>query len=110
MNLEISHESYENSLLVYLTGEVDAYTAPKLRDILIPLTEEKNKDIIIDLSNVEYIDSTGLGVFIGALKSSHNFDSHIKLRGLSKRVLRLFKITGLDEVLDIEESEREEAK
>ena len=110
MNLNIKHEKINEVLCVFLTGEVDAYTAPKLRETLIPLTEEKAVEIVIDLTGVDYIDSTGLGVFIGALKSSHNHSSSIKLRGLSKRVARLFKITGLDEVLEIEEEKGEEVR
>lgn len=104
----MKQEQMDNRLVIYLIGEIDTYTAPKLRETLIPLTEEQGKEIVIDLTEVNYIDSTGLGIFIGALKSSHNYHSHLKLQGLSNRVQRLFHITGLDEVIDIEK--REEAK
>lgn len=110
MKLEIRQEELDGVLHLFLVGEIDAFTAPKLREVLIPITEEKNKKIRINLDEVSYIDSTGLGVFIGALKSSHNHKSHIQLSGLSGRILRLFKITGLNEVIDIVENEREEAK
>lgn len=105
MDFAIHQEERDGILFLYLVGEIDAFTAPKLREVLVPVTEERNKQIIIDLTDVQYIDSTGLGVFIGALKSSHNYDSHIKLCGLSDRVLRLFKITGLDEVIEIIDKE-----
>ncbi|WP_078429412.1 STAS domain-containing protein [Alkalihalobacterium alkalinitrilicum] len=108
MNLEIRQETKGNMHLLRLSGEVDAFTAPKLREVLIPLTEESGMKIIVDLADVDYIDSTGLGIFIGALKSTHNYESHIQLQGLSSRLQRLFKITGLDEVIDIETQEKEE--
>ncbi|WP_209125114.1 STAS domain-containing protein [Alkalihalobacillus sp. BA299] len=108
MNLEIRQKTKGNVHLLYLSGEVDAFTAPKLREVLIPLTEESSMKVIVDLTDVDYIDSTGLGIFIGALKSTHNYNSHIQLQGLSNRLQRLFKITGLDEVIDIEDQEKEE--
>lgn len=111
MNLKINQtEKEDNIIYLTLSGEVDVYTASNLKETLIPLTEIKGKELIVDLSNVQYIDSTGLGIFIGALKSTHNFGSSIKLVGLTDRVRRLFKITGLDEVIDIAEDSREEAK
>lgn len=110
MKLEIRQKEMDEVLYLDLFGEIDVFTASDLREVLIPITEEKNKKIRINLEGVSYIDSTGLGVFIGALKSSHNYQSHIQLCGLSDRVMRLFKITGLDEVIDIVENEREEAK
>ncbi|WP_078551283.1 STAS domain-containing protein [Bacillus alkalicellulosilyticus] len=109
MNLEINQATTDEKVIVMLSGEVDAYTAPKLREVLIPLTEQSGNQVVINLANVSYIDSTGLGIFIGALKSSHTHQSKISLQGLTSRVERLFRITGLDEVIDIEDK-REEAK
>ncbi|MFB4165181.1 STAS domain-containing protein [Alteribacillus sp. JSM 102045] len=109
MNLDIRTEEKNGLNLLYVGGEVDAYTAPQLRDALLPLTENEGAKVIVDLSEVDYIDSTGLGIFIGALKSSNSNNSTLKLTGLNPRVKRLFSITGLDEVMDIDE-EREEAK
>ncbi len=110
MNLDIKETKDRQTFQLQLTGEIDAYTAPKLREVLIPLAEEQGNAVIVDLSNVNYIDSTGLGIFIGALKASHHYKSEIKLTGVTSRIRRLFTITGLDEVLDIENNETEEAK
>ncbi|RSL29157.1 anti-sigma factor antagonist [Salibacterium salarium] len=105
MNLDIQTEEKDDYTLVYVAGEVDAYTASQLRESLLPLTEKENGNVIVDLSSVDYIDSTGLGIFIGALKSSNSYNGTLKLIGLNTRVKRLFSITGLDEVMDIEEGE-----
>ncbi|WP_088105707.1 STAS domain-containing protein [Halalkalibacter urbisdiaboli] len=110
MNLEIRHEPEDGIDIVYLTGEIDAYTAPQLREALIPLAEKKGQVIVTDLTEVNYIDSTGLGIFIGVLKATHQHESSLKLKGLSERIKRLFSITGLDEVIEIEAGKREEAK
>lgn len=110
MNLEIKHRAEEERHYLFIDGEIDVYTAEKLKNALVPLTEIKGSEVIVDLSNVNYIDSTGLGIFIGALKSTNKYESHFKLTGMIERVRKLFQITGLDEVIDIEESAREEAK
>ncbi|WNF36932.1 STAS domain-containing protein [Bacillaceae bacterium IKA-2] len=110
MDLEINHIKKEGKQFIFLKGEIDVYTSVKLKEILIPLTDIAENEVIVDLAQVSYIDSTGLGIFIGALKSTHKNNSSLKLIGLVERVRRLFRITGLDEVIDIEESKREEAK
>lgn len=101
MNLEISIvEEVEKSKLI-VSGEIDAYTAPKLKEALLPLTKESGKTAEVDLNQVNYMDSTGLGVFISALKSTKEVGSHLRLINLQDRVLRLFNITGLDEIIEI---------
>ncbi|ADH98073.1 STAS domain-containing protein [Salisediminibacterium selenitireducens] len=109
MNLSVSVKEGETSNVAYVSGEVDVYTASKLKETLNPLAEQENKDLYVDLSNVEYIDSTGLGIFIGTLKLTEKSGSNLKLRGLNDRVLRLFEITGLNEVIEIDADKREEA-
>ncbi|SET79460.1 anti-sigma B factor antagonist [Oceanobacillus limi] len=106
MNLEINVTEHPDIILVQLSGEIDAYTAPQLKDKLIPLTNRKGVRIEVDLENVNYMDSTGLGVFISALKSSKENGSKITLFNLKDRVQRLFKITGLHQLIDINLDER----
>ncbi|WP_147804462.1 STAS domain-containing protein [Alkalicoccus halolimnae] len=109
MNLDIQITEDDNKSVAEVSGEVDVYTATKLKETLIPLAEKEDNQLIIDLTNVEYIDSTGLGIFIGALKAAEKSGSTLKLIGLNERVNRLFEITGLHEVIDIEPAKREEA-
>ena len=110
MNLSIKESRQGSAVYLYLTGEVDAYTAPRLREVLIPLAERPQEEIIVNLEGVSYIDSTGLGIFIGALKATHVNKSTMRLSGVTNRIRRLFTITGLDEVIDIEQDKKEEAK
>ena len=109
MNLEINVTEGEKQTLVSLSGEVDVYTASKLKETLNPLAEQDGQSLIVDLSNIDYIDSTGLGIFIGTLKITEKSNSELKLTGLNERVKRLFEITGLNEVIDINTEKREEA-
>ncbi len=85
-----------------LSGEIDAYTAPQLKEKLLPLTKTKGHQTVVDLKDVGYMDSTGLGIFISALKSTKENNSSIRLVNLQDRVSRVFNITGLDEVFTID--------
>ncbi|SFE78857.1 STAS domain-containing protein [Alteribacillus iranensis] len=110
MDLDIRKENKKDFSILYVGGEIDAYTAPQLKEELLPMTENEGDKILVDLKGVDYIDSTGLGIFIGALKSAKSHNSTIELTGLNSRVKRLFSITGLDEVINIDNEKREEAK
>ncbi|MEL3972881.1 anti-sigma factor antagonist [Rossellomorea oryzaecorticis] len=102
MNLSIDMQEKENELFVKVAGEIDAYTAPKLKETLHPSAEAENdKDIVVDLSEVSYMDSTGLGVFVGLFKTINARGGQLKLVGLSDRLQRLFDITGLGDIMNI---------
>ncbi|UOQ44344.1 STAS domain-containing protein [Halobacillus salinarum] len=106
MNLTIDVTNKENTAYVSLAGEVDAFTAPKLKEALLPLTKEDGQTVEVDLQEVNYMDSTGLGVFISALKSTKEHDTELKLVQMQERVYRLFKITGLTEIMNIDSTVR----
>ncbi|MEW9677883.1 STAS domain-containing protein [Lentibacillus sp. L22] len=101
MDLEIEVIEESDKSKIVLSGEVDAYTAPKLKETLLPLTKGAGHIVEVNLEQVNYMDSTGLGVFISALKSTKENDSQLKLVDLQDRVFRLFQITGLIEIMDI---------
>jgi len=106
MNLKIDYQVDEAIHQLTLSGEIDAYTASELTEKLVPLMKKKGNKIIVDLSDIEYMDSTGLGVFVGALKTSKKNGSELILKNLTDRVQRLFEITGLNEVIAIENDDR----
>ncbi|MGP4081925.1 STAS domain-containing protein [Pseudalkalibacillus sp. R45] len=111
MNLQIKKNETDTHIdELVLVGEVDAYTAPKLKETLLEATQKPDQQVVVDLSGVQYMDSTGLGVFVGALKSSQQYGSTLTLTGMTDRVERLFEITGLTEVMNIENNQEEEAR
>lgn len=105
--MTIDVEDGHNIKHVQITGEIDVYTASTLKERLIPLTEQKGQTIKVDLANTTYLDSTGLGVFIHAYKSSEEHDSSLQLIHAQDRILRLFKVTGLHKIMDISTDEEE---
>ncbi|WP_110926398.1 anti-sigma factor antagonist [Bacillus massiliglaciei] len=101
MNFAVDVKENNTEYAVKLKGEIDAYTAPKLRESLFPLSEQENCTITVDLTDVSYMDSTGLGVFVGLFKNIKANNGEFVLVGLSERLRRLFDITGLAEIIDI---------
>lgn len=95
-------EETNNVLTGVVRGEIDAHTAPVLREKLEVYQNQKNLEAELDLSDVDYMDSTGLGVFVAFYKSINANGGHVKLKGLSARLKRLFDITGLGDIMDIE--------
>ncbi|MFK2826301.1 anti-sigma factor antagonist [Bacillus sp. B190/17] len=101
MNIKIDVKETEQRTNIEISGEIDAYTAPKLRETIFPYTEKENAQIVVDLSGVSYMDSTGLGVFVGLFKGLNANDGNLQLIGLSERLRRLFDITGLADIMNI---------
>lgn len=101
MNVTIDVKEKDGIFNVKLTGEIDAYTAPKVKERLMDLADGDGVTINIDLSGVKYMDSTGLGVFVGLFKQLSARSGNMKLTGMSERLQRLFDITGLADVMDI---------
>ncbi|WP_099189765.1 STAS domain-containing protein [Tepidibacter mesophilus] len=83
-------------------GEIDIYTANELKESLIESISSRPKDIILDASNLEYIDSTGLGVLIGILKRLKIDEKDIYINNAKQNVKKLFNITGLDKIFKVE--------
>ena len=90
--------------VIAVSGEIDVYTAPKLREKLIALVEAGSYHLIVDMDGVEFLDSTGLGVLVGGLKRVRAHDGWIDLVCTQSRIQRIFRITGLNKVFRIYDS------
>jgi len=89
---------------VKITGEVDIYTSDKIRDTLNEMIKEKISEIQIDCKELSYIDSSGLGVFIGILKKLKEEDKNLVVLNARSNILKLLSITGLDKVFVVREN------
>ena len=85
-------------------GEVDVYTAPRLREKLVELVSQGKHRIIVNLEGVDFLDSTGLGVLVGGLKRLRSNDGDLGLVCTQSRILKVFEITGLTKVFSIFDS------
>jgi anti-sigma B factor antagonist len=105
--LDIATEDVESFSLIILSGEVDVYSAPKLRETIKDLVEQGKNNIVVDLGKVDFLDSTGLGVLVGGLKRVKQQDGELGLICNQEKILRIFRITGLTKVFPIYESQQD---
>lgn len=84
---------------IFAAGEVDISTAPQLREILDQTYGEKRADILLHFDDLAYIDSTGLGVIIGALSRMQTQGNKIALVNPKDNIKKLLSITSLDRIL-----------
>jgi anti-sigma B factor antagonist len=101
VDLKLGHYSKDGIEVVDVEGEIDIYTAPRLRELLIDLVTQNNYQLIINLDEVGFLDSTGLGVLVGSLKRVRAHDGSLDLVCTRERILKIFKITGLTKVFSI---------
>lgn len=102
MDMKVYFKEDGDILRGFVEGEIDAYTAPQLREGLDAAEVTEGKQIEVDLTHVNYIDSTGLGVFVAFYKRVQREGGNVRLVGLSERIQRLFEITGLSELMNIQ--------
>ena len=88
--------------LVVLSGEVDISTAPAFKSDLVALIEEdKVPTVVVDLTDVTFIDSTALGVLIGGVRRLHPLGGRLLLVASGRAVLRAMSLTGLDRIFTV---------
>ena len=104
VDLTLATSEVEGATIIAVGGEIDVYTAPKLRDKITELVADGVYDIIVDMEAVEFLDSTGLGVLVGGLKKVRAHDGSLQLICTQDRLLKIFRITGLAKVFDIHDS------
>lgn len=95
---------YGRWAVMRVTGEIDMATAPRLRQHVQTVTARTPAGLVLDLDRVDFIDSTGLGVMVGAAKRMRMIDGGFRIVCSQTHLNDLFKITRLNEVFDLYES------
>jgi RNA polymerase sigma-B factor len=101
MDFSVQVEEKGDVAVVAVAGELDISTSPELRDRLVELGGGQATRLVIDLEGVEFLDSTGLGVLVGALKRMRSKEGELVLVCTNPRILKVFEITALTEVFTI---------
>ena len=101
VDLKLGHYNKDGIEVVDVEGEIDVYTAPRLRELLIDLVNKNNYQLVVNMEKVEFLDSTGLGVLVGGLKRVRAHDGSLDLVCTQERILKIFRITGLTKVFGI---------
>jgi anti-sigma B factor antagonist len=105
VDLSLETRQEDGNTIIEVGGEIDVYTAPKLRDKITELVGNGNYNLVIDMEKVDFLDSTGLGVLVGGLKKVRAHDGSMRLICNQERLLKIFRITGLAKVFVIHGSQ-----
>ena len=109
MNFDIKTERIsDDAYVIWLSGEVDLYTAPEFKQQLLEVIGQGGQEVIVDFSGTTFIDSTTLGVLVGGVKRLRTNDGQLSLVCSDRNITKIFEITGLDKVFTIYPT-REEA-
>jgi anti-sigma B factor antagonist len=100
-DFQVTVTERDDGAVVAVAGELDVATAPELREALYRVIEQQPSLVVVDLAAMDFIDSTGLGVLVGALKRVKEQDGALELRSLSPSAKRVFEITGLSKAFTI---------
>jgi anti-sigma B factor antagonist len=100
-DLSIHLHVVDGSHVFELTGSLDIATSPTVRATLTSASERGDHKLIVDLTKVDFLDSTGLGALIGGQRRAKEFDGEIRLVAKEGQILRLLRITGLLKVFAV---------
>jgi anti-sigma B factor antagonist len=103
LELERSKDAEGRDVLA-VRGEIDVATSATLREELYAMIDGGSRALVVDLSGLGFIDSSGLGVLVGSLKHMRERDGELVISGLVQPALRVFEITGLTELFTLEPS------
>ncbi|MBM7492283.1 anti-sigma B factor antagonist [Micromonospora luteifusca] len=107
MDFTLSTRQGRIGTVVEVVGDLDMSTTPELRDQLRKLVESEPQVVVVDLTRVEFMDSSGLGVLVVAYKDLRERNARLALAGVSQPVRTVLSITSVDRVIGVFESVRD---
>lgn len=108
MELKVSTRSHAGHALVAIAGEIDLYTAPRLQSEFTRLLQDGPNRVVIDMSAVEFCDSTGMNVLLSALKRIKEQGGALDVAAPRPAVRKILQVTGLDSVFTVHDEVPEE--
>lgn len=104
MNVEIRNSTKEGTLVIHVEGELDLYTASRLKDALAEGLDEGRQWVVVDLLKVGFLDSTALGVLVGAMRRLEEDSGNLHLVMDDPHLAKIFRITGFETVFPIHQT------
>jgi anti-sigma B factor antagonist len=102
MNFDIQTEKVADDVYVIaLTGEIDLYTAPEFKQQLLDVVGQGAKNVVVDLTETTFIDSTTLGVLVGGVKRLRPAGGQLSIVSSDRNITKIFEITGLNRVFPL---------
>jgi anti-anti-sigma factor len=90
----------DGKMVAMLAGSLDTAAAPETEKALSPLNDVAGKDIILDCTELEYISSAGLRIFLGILQNARGKGRHVYIKGINDSVRSVFTITGFSNIFE----------
>lgn len=91
----------DDYLILNLAGDLDVYSEEEFRDFIEDELKDKNLDLVIDIKDLDYLDSTGLGMFMKIYKMYEENGQKVKIINPKENILKLFKITDLTDIFEM---------
>ena len=98
MNVKI--EEINGNMVAFLNGSLDTAAAAETEKAMSPLHDVEGKDIIIDCTDLAYISSAGLRIFLGILQKTQEKGRHVYIKGINANVRAIFTITGFSNIFE----------
>lgn len=92
---QLRTENHEGRCIVFLSGELDLESASQLRAAMAPLVELGDRELVLNLRDLKYIDSTGIGIFVSVLKARHAKQAPFAVEAIPPGIRKLFDMTGI---------------
>lgn len=93
-------QEQDGNMVAILDGNLDTAAAPEAEKAMSPLYDVEGKNIILDCTNLKYISSAGLRIFLNVLKNAEGKGGHVYIRGISDEVRTIFTITGFSNIFE----------
>ncbi|HEX2054240.1 MAG TPA: STAS domain-containing protein [Actinomycetota bacterium] len=100
-NFDMRTKSEDGKTIIELIGDLDFHTARRLRETLIEFHSQGVNHVTLDLTELEFIDSSGLSVLVAGLKRLRSGGGDLTLRSVSDQTRRVLEVSGLSRVLSI---------
>lgn len=108
--LDIQTKTIENAVIVSIRGDVDLYSSPQVRKVLLELIQKKSPAVFVDLEAVNYMDSSGVATLVEGLQRVKKYDGKLYIYNLQGAVRDVFELSRLDKVFHIFPNESEAMK
>lgn len=101
--LNLQYDKNKNTLIAKFYGDIDHHSCNSIREILDAEIEKKEPEsLILDLKNVDFMDSSGIGVIMGRYKKVSEYNGKVYFRDITKRIDKLIKLSGLLQIIETE--------
>ena len=96
--MKIIIKEIDGNVVAILEGSLDTAAAPEAERVMDPLNNVVGKDIILDCTDLEYISSAGLRIFLGILQNAEDRGGQVYIKGLNENVRATFVLTGFNNI------------